>query len=318
MTFKAIVFLVAGLTVAAALAACSDDDSQGQVEDVTVPPSEMNFADPLVVYESTGNDSDVVDLYLIDPSTGDRARLTDGQSFNAGPAWSPDRQRIVFSSTRDGQEETDLYSMARDGADIRRITNTPAAEYEPRISPDGSSIAFVRQDGSDWVLSIMDADGSNVRDLTDAMKYIEFPAWRPDGSLIAFAGIVPDGTQSDLFAVSPQGGDRRPLIQTDAADVCPHFTVDGATLLYASVPDGEKQLDIFSHDMANPDTTTASDTRLTDHPEKDDYGEPGPDGRVVFVSHRDGNPELYIMNIDGSGQRRLTDTPQLEENLPDW
>lgn len=318
MTRNAIASLVVVLAAAVVFVACSEDGSQDQVEDVTVSPSQMNFAGPLVVYEATGDDSDVVDLYLIDPTTGDRARLTEGNSFNAGPAWSPDRQRIVFSSTRDGQDETDLYSMARDGTDIRRFTDTPAAEYEPRISPDGSSIAFVRQDGSDWVLSIMGADGSNVRDLTDAMKYIEFPAWRPDGSLIAFAAIVPDGTQSDLFAVSPEGGDRRTLIQTDKADVCPHFTVDGSTLLYATIPDGEEQLDIFAHDMANPDTTTASDTRLTDHPEKDDYGEPGPDGRVVFVTHRDGNPELYIMNPDGSQQRRLTDTPQLEENLPDW
>jgi len=319
MKLKAVTLVTFAIATAVAFVACSDDDSSGDQEDVpTVAPSDMNFVNALVVYEATSDDSDVVDIYIIDPSNGDFARLTDGESFNAGPAWSPDRQRIVFSSTRDGQDETDLYSMARDGTDARRITDTPEAEYEPRISPDGSSMAFVRQNGSDWILSLMDADGSNVRDLTEPMKYIEFPAWRPDGSLIAFAGIVPDGTDSDLFAVSPEGGDRRPLIQTGTSDVCPHFTVDGATLLYATIPDGADQLDIFAHDMENADTSAASDTRLTDDPEKDDYGEPGPDGRIVFVSHRDGNPELYIMNADGSGERRLTNTAELEENLPDW
>ena len=29
------------------------------------------------------------------------------------------------------------------------------------------------------------------------------------------------------------------------------------------------------------------------------------DGRIVFVSWRDGNGEVYVMNADGSGQRRL-------------
>jgi TolB protein len=319
MTWKTALMVTLAAAAAIPMAACSDDDSSGDQAGVaTVAPADMNFANPLVVYEATVGDSDVVDIYIIDPANGDFARLTDGESFNAGPAWSPDRQRIVFSSTRDGQDETDVYSMARDGTDIRRITDTPEAEYEPRISPDGQSMAFVRQDGSDWILSIMDVDGSNIRDLTEPMKYIEFPAWRPDGSLIAFAGIVPDGSESDLFAVSPDGGERTTLIQTDTSDVCPHFTVDGATLLYATIPEGEDQLDIFAHDMENTDTSTASDTRLTDHPEKDDYGEPGPDGRVVFVSHRDGNPELYIMNPDGSGQERLTTTRELEENLPDW
>ncbi|MEX0750422.1 MAG: hypothetical protein WD359_06395 [Dehalococcoidia bacterium] len=302
-----------------AFGACAGDDSSGeQPEDVTVAPSALNFDAPLVVYEASGDDDDVMDIYLIDPATGDRARLTDGEAFSAGPAWSPDRQRIVFSSTRDGQDETDLYSMARDGSDVRRMTDTPEAEYEPRVSPDGSTVAFVRQDGANWILSLMDAGGSNRRDLTEPMKFIEFPAWRPDGSMIAFAGIEPGGTDSDLISVSPAGGDVATLIATDTADVCPHFTDDGATLLYATIPDGEDQLDVFAHDMTNPDTTTTSDTRLTDDPAKDDYGEPGPDDRVVFVTDRDGNPELYIMNLDGSDQRRLTNTPGLDENLPDW
>ena len=33
-----------------------------------------------------------------------------------------------------------------------------------------------------------------------------------------------------------------------------------------------------------------------------------PDGRrIAFSSERDGNPEVYVMNADGSGVTRLTD-----------
>ena len=32
-------------------------------------------------------------------------------------------------------------------------------------------------------------------------------------------------------------------------------------------------------------------------------------GQIAIVSDRDGNPEIYVMNIDGSGITRLTDNP---------
>ena len=43
-----------------------------------------------------------------------------------------------------------------------------------------------------------------------------------------------------------------------------------------------------------------------------------PDGRwIAFVSNRDQNNELYVMNANGSGQTRLTETATIE-SLPAW
>ena len=39
---------------------------------------------------------------------------------------------------------------------------------------------------------------------------------------------------------------------------------------------------------------------------------------MVFVSDREGNAELFLMDRDGSNQRRLTNTPDARENVPDW
>lgn len=44
---------------------------------------------------------------------------------------------------------------------------------------------------------------------------------------------------------------------------------------------------------------------------------PGPNGRIVFGSAQGGVSELYSVNADGSGERRLTWTPQTEQ-LPAW
>ena len=48
-----------------------------------------------------------------------------------------------------------------------------------------------------------------------------------------------------------------------------------------------------------PDTTSASDPAFS------------PDGsRIAFVSQRDGNSEIYVMNADGTGSTRITNDPQ--------
>lgn len=44
---------------------------------------------------------------------------------------------------------------------------------------------------------------------------------------------------------------------------------------------------------------------------------PGRDGKIVFTSTRDGNPELYVMNADGSDQTRLTQNPAIDFDA-DW
>src|SRR5262245_39904623 len=40
-------------------------------------------------------------------------------------------------------------------------------------------------------------------------------------------------------------------------------------------------------------------------------------GRILFVSERAGNPEVYVMNADGSGVQRLTRNPS-DDFFPAW
>ncbi|MBU4314711.1 MAG: hypothetical protein KJ821_07975 [Actinobacteria bacterium] len=57
---------------------------------------------------------------------------------------------------------------------------------------------------------------------------------------------------------------------------------------------------------------------VTDEPEEEDLDESEEEeiveetttkGKIAFYSNRDGNYEIYIMNIDGSEQTRLTNNP---------
>ncbi|MBU7017477.1 MAG: PD40 domain-containing protein, partial [Theionarchaea archaeon] len=57
---------------------------------------------------------------------------------------------------------------------------------------------------------------------------------------------------------------------------------------------------------------------VTNNPARDFEPSWSPDSkRIVFVSDRDGNMEIYCMNADGSNLKNLTNNPELDL-CPSW
>ena len=112
-------------------------------------------------------------------------------------------------------------------------------------------------------------------------------------------------------AMACNGGDD--VVETEKAPV--------ATIAFVSDRDGN-----FEIYVVNADGTGL--TNLTNHPADDGGGgfnveHPNfawsPDGRqIVFISDRDGNPEIYVMAADGTGQTRLTMSPDANESQITW
>ena len=60
-------------------------------------------------------------------------------------------------------------------------------------------------------------------------------------------------------------------------------------------------------DLYSVPATGGQSTRLTDTPGIDVGGSYSPDGsRIVFESDRSGSQQIYVMNADGSNQRRIS------------
>lgn len=282
----------------------------------------------LIVYEAQRGDA--TNVYTIDPASGDTTQLTHGTTFDGNPAWSADHKRIVFSSRRDGQAKNDLYVMDADGGHVQRLTDTPDAdEFSAKYSPDDQHLGYVREGADGWTVWVSDADGASPRIVAGAFEFAEFPAWTPDEAELYFSAIEPrpagaPRALAHIYSVDVTTNTVQARIDTGGTDACPHFSHDGKTLTYAATSSGGEydagnNLDLFAHDTSSDDTTGAHDIALTNDPARDDYGNPSPDDKqMVFISDRDGNSELYVMDRDGSHQRRLTNTPDVRENVPDW
>ncbi len=138
------------------------------------PTSDYRYVDRLeYMLNGAGFSEDrVTHLWLVDASTGEARRLTNGPTSEGGPAWSPDGTRVAFVANR--RADWDLHwhgdiwvANVATGA-VTRITGGPQQVFfAPTWLPDGRSIAAL---GHRWPKSsgfrsdiwLFAADGSDA------------------------------------------------------------------------------------------------------------------------------------------------------------
>jgi Tol biopolymer transport system component len=168
----------------------------------------------------------------------------------------------------------------------------------PIWSPDGGRIAyFSRGEGSKEVY-VVNADGGGRRLLTRDARYPATPAWSPDGRQIAFEG-GPGGPVS-VYGVNADGSGQRRLARNGQA---PAWSPDGRTIAFFS----DSKIYLMNADGSEHRQLTG---KLWV------WGGAGralawsPDGRKLAFFGK-GGPcpfcfNLYVVNSDGSGLRKLT------------
>jgi Tol biopolymer transport system component len=111
------------------------------------------------------------------------------QSYDSGPAWSPDGKQIAFESDASGNME--IYEMNADGSNIRQITHNTVWDEGPAWSPDGKKLAFSHgADNLHLDIWTMNADGTDQRQLTTYPGRDESPDWGVNPHPQAVGGTV--------------------------------------------------------------------------------------------------------------------------------
>lgn len=163
----------------------------------------------------------------------------------------------------------------------------------------------------------MAPDGSDKVQLTAGAPYDADPVWSPDRSKIAFircCSIRRPG-HSALIVMDADGTDRRELSENLRGEVFEaEWAPDGSALVYSDVI---TERDRYRASLRVVSVDGASTRSLTGYRASNVGGTWSPDGRIVFMSDRDGDTELWLWSPDGTAPVRLTDDPATDF-FPQW
>ena len=232
--------------------------------------------------------SDITEQSLELPVEFDNSIYTAGKLLRhpgyvqIGPPLPP-TGRIAFSSNRDGGYE--IYVMNADGSGVTRLNDHNGVE--PTWSPDGQRIAFHSERDGNYEIYVMNADGTGLIRLTNDRARDSRPSWSPDGQRIAFESTRTGNW--NIYVMNADGSGITNLTNPSATSESRPAANATPTSVPTPMPRGDSTLPRWS-----------------------------PDGqRIAFVSNRDGNVEIYLMNADGTGVTRLTNHGS-EDSRPSW
>jgi Tol biopolymer transport system component len=289
---------------AASLFACGSDRNGSRGASVVRPTSHVETPRPELAFFTTGSTghSAIYKLGIAD-DRGEHLQVVTGESTRGavfpqlftGISWSPDGRWMAFAGAKGPQtdehsETTDIYAIDADGSEIEQITEVGNAS-DPLWSPDGQTIVFTRASarftgpsesfrGSLWSIG---TDGDGLRQIAPADDLEIYSAGsftRTSSRLAVTRGTLDPETGKLRLEIELMNpdGSRRRRLIDQASD--PVFSPDGHRLAFASYRDRNGTLS---------------------------YGD-----RTFYAN------ELYVMNADGSGAKRLTETGALNEAHPSW
>lgn len=260
----------------------------------------------------------------VDPARFDGRHITEmrykanGQGFLPGP-----REKRIYRPAQ-------VWLQPLDGAGARRmIDSTAYSRRDATVSPSGEWIAFVadaqlRPDSvveaerdslarlpynakrdeaprNDADIFIMPVNGGTPRRLTSAMGSEGDIAWSPDGQRISYASAPTRTSNRSLYVIDVQGGTPTNLLaewqyEPDRYDWLP----DGRIAMWASIGGRTAMFHL------DPATRTRQEViggrRQVRGSSIDASGK-----QVAYVATSMDKPtELFIANVDGTGERRLT------------
>jgi len=180
-------------------------------------------------------------LFISNADGSGERPLTQPNSLDYNPSWSPKGDWIVFTSERAGS--ADLFRIHPDGTSLERLTDDPAYDDQAAFSPDGARIVFVStRAGGRANLWILDAASHKATPLTSGDGGDFRPSWSPDGAWIAFSSDRGSDLPAakgrwerlhlaDIYLIHPDGTGLKRISQHGGFCGSPKWTPDSKTVV---------------------------------------------------------------------------------------
>jgi TolB protein len=139
-------------------------------------------------------------------------------------------------------------------------------------------------------------------------------AFSSDRDGARMAGPVGERDISNIYRSDYDGANQVRVTATRSLDITPVWAPDSSAIAYTSYRTGYPDIIVQSvRTITEPTKPAKGNERVQNY-----LPAWSPDGtKLAFTSSRDGNQEIYIVNRDGSGLRRLTNSPSVEVT-PTW
>ena len=182
--------------------------------------------------------------------------------------------------------------MNADGSGQTRLTEDPATDMSPKWSPDGRIIFTSNRDGKNEIY-VMGVDGSNLTKMTT--NGASQAAWSADGKRVTFVRPslerIGEYFPLEIYVADVDGSNMKMITASLWTKFFPCWSPDGATIAFNDEKFGRGNLFQVDSDGRNL-------RRLSAGPKMDVRPAYSPDGsKLAFESNRDGNVEIYVMNL---------------------
>jgi len=295
---------------------------------VALPASAGAATNGPIIFQ--GGEGKNAQIFSINPDGSQLKQLTHATGYGAeNPAWSPDRSAIAYDVGAETQ--ADIYTARPDGTHVVRLSLDASKFHgDPAYSPDGSQISFDEDSGPGQPvvhgIFVAGKDGSGSHRLTTALAgkdaYDTESQWSPDGTHIAFTRVK-NPKEAAVFTVRTDGTDLEQLTPYALDAASPDWSPDGTKIAFNGYWDQHpgKSANVYT---INPDGTGM--TALTHHRDGRTHSfRPSwsPDGRKLVIATvvpkgKKGRLDLYTINPDGSGAKRLTNRTVGFAAQADW
>ena len=225
--------------------------------------------------------------------------------------WTPDGKFLVISDTDSERVPNGIFLVSADTGEKQRLTSPPAeswGDWDPTLSPDGRTIAFIRVASGgtkDIYLLTLTETRKPAREpqrLTFDERLIADLDWTADGREVVFssnrAGVF------SLWRIPATGGSAEALVPS--GEQASGISVSRQSHLLAYTRSAINT-DIWQLKIPSGPGEHSSPTKLISSSRAEISPQYSPDGKkIVFMSNRSGNQEIWVCNSDGSNPVQFT------------